>query len=87
MPDKKKSKGEYKVEVTAEPDFQLLVQTLLAKALSESKSDALVGAAKQAADDYSDIVDALAGFPNRQKSEKDPRWKLPPLSPRADTTP
>ncbi len=65
---------------------------LLTKTLNDTKSKdcdsilALDGKAKQALHEYKAISESLMGFPNEKlDNETDPRWKLPPLSPRADT--
>lgn len=79
MADSKKSELEQLVE-------------LLTKALNDTKSKdcdskpALDGMAKQALHEYKAISASLSGFPKKRSDKKtDPRWKLPPLSPQADT--
>ena len=82
MPERKK-----------QSELEQLVE-LLTKALNDTKSKecdskpALEGKAKQALDEYIAISASLRGFPNEdpdKDKETDPRWKLPPLSSRADT--
>lgn len=65
---------------------------LLTKSLNDTKSKAcdskpaLEGKADIAFKEYKAISESLMGFPNKKSDkETDPRWKLPPLSPRADT--
>ncbi len=76
---------------TKKPELEQLVE-LLTKALNDTKSKAcdskpaLDGKADQALREYKAISASLRGFPNKKSDkETDPRWKLPPLSPRADT--
>ena len=73
-------------------ELERLVE-LLTKTLNDSKSQVnhvnpqtLEGEAKRAFDEYKAMSESLMGFPNKQSdTEIDPRWKLPPLSPQADT--
>ena len=82
MADKyeKKSK-EDQAEINS--DSAQLVKLLIA-ALNDLKPESkpnLVGKPKQAADEYKEIAEALRGFTTGGNN----RWKLPPLSIRADT--
>ena len=73
-------------------ELEQLVE-LLTKALNDSKlqvndvkPQTLEGEAKRAFYEYKAMSESLRGFSNgRSDKETDPRWKLPPLSTRADT--
>lgn len=77
---------------TKKSELEQLVE-LLTKALNDTKLKAcdskpvLDGEAGRALQEYKAISASLRGFPNEKpdKEETDPRWKLPPLSLRADT--
>lgn len=66
-------------------DLKQLVTDLQTNALNSTESNTVVGAAKDAVDEYIKITESLKGFPDGDTEEVDPRWKIPPVSLRADT--
>ena len=68
---------------------EAVIKALNNKNLKDCESKpALIGNAMLALEKYKAISSSLRGFPNEDpnnEKETDPRWKLPPLNPRADT--
>jgi len=71
-----------KVNTKDPASLETLVK-LLTDALNGTKSNTLDGDAQVAIDEYIKIAKSLRGFPNGDASEAEPRWKIPPVSPRA----